>query len=158
MRFRSFLAALLPLTFAACLSGTEPVTYPNVPIESTTFASSLNVSLATSTKTATGLYYRDITPGTGKTVAVGDSINVIYAGYLATGNSFDDNAPPKPTFGFRIGANRVIPGFEQGVVGMKVGGTRQLILPPGLAYGTASNPGIPPNSVLVFNVQLISST
>lgn len=156
MRFRSILAALLPLTFAACLSGTEPVTYPNIAIENTVFDPSLNVNLATSTKTATGLYYRDITPGTGATVATGKTLTISYKGQLANGSIFDQSSTSQPTFDFVYGRGQVIPGFDQGFVDMKEGGVRQLIIPPSLGYGSAPNVGIPPNSVLVFSVTLVA--
>jgi FKBP-type peptidyl-prolyl cis-trans isomerase FkpA len=157
MRLKSLSAVLVPLAFAACLNGTETITYPNVPIESTTFATSLNVNLATSTKTATGMYFRDVTVGTGKTAAVGDSVSVYYSGALANGQLFDQLVSPATPYGVRVGANRVIPGFEQGLVGMKVGGVRQLIIPPALAYGSAGNSGIPPYSVLVFQVNMVAA-
>jgi FKBP-type peptidyl-prolyl cis-trans isomerase len=156
MRFRSLIAALLPLTFAACLSGTEPTTYPNIAIENTVFDPSLNVNLAASTKTSTGMYYRDVTPGTGATAATGKTLTISYKGQLATGSIFDQSSASQPTFDFTLGAGQVIPGFDQGFVGMKVGGVRQLIIPPSLGYGTAANVGIPPNSVLVFSVTLVA--
>ncbi|MDB4882117.1 MAG: FKBP-type peptidyl-prolyl cis-trans isomerase [Gemmatimonadetes bacterium] len=157
MRLKSLSAILVPLAFAACLNGTETITYPNVPIESTTFATSLNVNLAASTKTATGIYFRDVTVGTGKTAAAGDSVSVYYSGALANGQLFDQLVAPAAPYGVRLGANRVIPGFEQGLVGMKVGGVRQLIIPPALAYGSAGNSGIPPYSVLVFQVNMVTA-
>ena len=156
MRLRSLFAVLLPLTFAACLNGTEPVTFPNIPIESTNFAPALNVNLAASTKTSTGLYYRDITVGTGAAVATGQQATITYVGQLANGATFDQSNPSNPTFPFVLGAGQVIPGFDQGVLGMKVGGVRQLIIPPELGYGAASNGAIPGNSVLVFSVTLVS--
>jgi FKBP-type peptidyl-prolyl cis-trans isomerase FkpA len=156
MRLRSLFAVLLPLTFAACLGGTDSITYPNIAIENTTFATSLNVNLAASTKTANGVYYRDVTPGTGATLTTGQTATVSYKGQLANGVTFDQSTTANPTFDFVVGGNQVIPGFEQGMVGMKVGGVRQLVIPPALGYGTANDPIIPPNSVLVFNVTLVS--
>jgi FKBP-type peptidyl-prolyl cis-trans isomerase len=153
MRLSRALAVLAPLAFVACLNGTEPATYPNIPIESTTFSPTLNVDLAASTKTASGLYYRDLAVGTGKTVASGDSVYVRYSGALSSGQVFDQRTPAQPTFDFKLGTGYVIPGWDQGLVGMKVGGTRQLIIPPALAYGSAGYyPAIPPNAVLVFNI------
>jgi FKBP-type peptidyl-prolyl cis-trans isomerase len=154
---KSLLAVLLPLSFAACLSGSETITYPVVPIETATFAATLNVNLAASTKTASGLYYRDITVGNGTTVASGTKVTVYYVGNLAGGTTFDALAAPATPFGFTVGANQVIPGFDQGLVGMKVGGVRQLIIPPALGYGSAQNGSIPPNSILVFQVTLVSA-
>ena len=151
MRFRQFFVALVPLAFAACLSDpVDPTTnYPLVPIESTTFASSLNVNLAASTKTASGLYYRDITVGTGATIVSGTAIKVQYTGALANGNVFDSG-----TYSFTI-PGQVIQGWNEGILGMKVGGSRQLIIPSSLGYGVYGNGPIPPNAVLVFTVNPI---
>ena len=149
MRLRRLAVALVPLAFAACTSDSSTSAYPLVPIESTTFAASLNVNLASSTKTASGLYYRDIAVGTGKTVTAGDSLNVKYSGALANGQVFDSG-----TFGFTI-PGRVIQGWNEGLLGVKVGGTRQLIIPPSLGYGSSGSGPIPPNAVLVFTVQPI---
>jgi hypothetical protein len=149
MRLRHIAVALLPLAFAACLSDSATNNFPLVPIESTTFAPSLGVDLASSTKTASGLYYRDITVGTGKTVTAGDSLNVKYVGSLADGTVFDNG-----TFGFTIPGS-VIAGWNEGLLGVKVGGVRQLIIPSSLAYGASGNGPIPPNAVLVYTVQPI---
>jgi len=156
MRFRSLIVALLPLTFAACLNGTEVTTYPNIPIENTVFATSLGVNLAASTKTASGLYYRDITVGTGATATQGKSAGVYYVGYLSSGQVFDQLVTPATPFSFSIGTTNIIQGWNEGVAGMKVGGVRQLIIPPALAYGSSGYGGIPPNAVLVFNITLMS--
>jgi len=153
MRLTRFLSVLAPLAFVACLNGTEPQTYPLIPIESTTFASNLNVNLAASTKTASGLYYRDIAVGTGQTVAANDSVKVFYQGALTNGQIFDQNLGQAPA-GIRLGRGAVIKGWDEGLVGMKVNGTRQLIIPPALAYGSSGSYPIPPNAVLVFNVTI----
>jgi FKBP-type peptidyl-prolyl cis-trans isomerase len=148
MRFRPVLLALLPIAFAACLGdATTTTTYPLVPIENTTFASALGVNLATSTKTATGLYYRDIRIGTGATIVNGMAISVKYTGYLSSGTVFDAG-----TYGFTIPGN-VIAGWNEGLLGMKVGGSRQLIIPASLAYGATGAGQIPPNAVIVFTVE-----
>jgi len=155
MRFSRALSFLAPLALAACLNGTEPNDYPNIPIESTTFATNLNVNLGTSTKTSSGMYYRDIVPGTGATVATGDSVFVYYQGALSSGQLFDQVLSPATPFAFKLGNGYVIPGWDEGIAGMKVGGTRQLIIPPALAYGTSGYyPSIPPNAVLVFNITM----
>jgi FKBP-type peptidyl-prolyl cis-trans isomerase FkpA len=158
MRFRRFTALLLPLAFTACLEGSDVTTNvpANIPIEQTTFASSLNVDLATSTKTSSGLYYKDLTVGTGATATASSLVSVYYAGYLSSGQPFDSRTSPSQPFSFTNGANSVIEGWEEGIVGMKVGGTRQLIIPPSLAYGPQGRGAIPPNAVLVFTVQLVS--
>lgn len=148
MRLRPFLLALLPVTFAACLGDQTTTTVtPAVPIESTTFAASLGVNLASSTKTPSGLYYRDIRVGTGATIVAGQNLNVKYSGALANGSVFDAG-----TFAFTI-PGQVIQGWNEGLLGMNVGGSRQLIIPPSLGYGAAGSGPIPPNAVLVFTVE-----
>lgn len=154
MRLFRVLSVFAPLAFVACLNGTDPQTFPNIPIESTTFASNLNVNLANSTRTSSGLYYRDIAVGTGKTVASGDTVKVYYQGALSNGQLFDQRLSPSPTFDFKLGSGYVIPGWDEGLVGMKVGGTRQLIIPPALAYGSSGYLDIPPYAVLVFNITM----
>jgi FKBP-type peptidyl-prolyl cis-trans isomerases 1 len=152
MRFR-YLAALIPLAFAGCMGDTATNNYPLVPIESTTFASSLNVNLAASTKTASGLYYRDITVGTGATIVSGSVLTVKYSGAFPNGTVFDPGTNPlKFTY-----PGNLITGFNEGLLGMKVGGVRQLIIPPSLGYGASGtyDGAIPPNAVLVFTVNPI---
>ena len=126
-------------------------------IEETTFAPGLGVDLAASTKTASGLYYRDIAVGGGTAVANGKTIAIHYTGYFTNGSIFDINQAPETPFSFTVGNHAVIAGFDEGVVGMNVGGTRQLIIPADLAYGAAGNSIIPPNSILVFTVTVASS-
>jgi len=93
--------------------------------------------------------------GTGATAAVGDTVTVHYTGRFTNGTIFDSSVGATP-IQFQLGAGRVIPGFEQGIVGMKVGGSRRITIPPSLAYGAAGRQGIPPNSTLIFDVQLVS--
>jgi peptidylprolyl isomerase len=159
MRLRRLAAAVLPLAFAACLEGTTPTNpFPNIPIEQTTFAAGLGVDLAQSTKTATGLYYRDITTGTEPTATGTSTISVYYSAYFANGQKFDEIASPSTPLVRTLGATppQLIEGWEEGIVGMKVGGTRQLIIPPELAYGSQGYLQVPPNAVLVFNVNLVN--
>ena len=147
MRLRPLHFALLPIAFVACLGDATTTTTLAVSIESTTFASSLGVNLANSTKTASGLYYRDIRVGTGTTIGAGQLLNVKYSGALANGTVFDAG-----TYAFTIPGN-VIQGWNEGLLGMKVGGSRQLIIPPSLGYGATGSGPIPPNAVLVFTVE-----
>ena len=99
----------------------------------------------------------ELVVGTGATAAVGDTVTVHYTGRFTNGTIFDSSVGSTP-IQFRLGANQVIPGFEQGIVGMKVGGSRRITIPPSLAYGSAGagNGRIPPNSTLIFDVQLVS--
>jgi FKBP-type peptidyl-prolyl cis-trans isomerase len=80
-----------------------------------------------------------------------------YVGSFADGKVFDSNPAPKPVFSFRLGSGQVIPGWDEGLVGMKVGGKRQLVIPPQLAYGPNDYGPIPGNSVLVFTVDALSA-
>jgi FKBP-type peptidyl-prolyl cis-trans isomerase len=109
-----------------------------------------------------GLKYAEITVGTGTLAANGSVVFVHYTGWLAAdGTGFDSSAGQQP-FGLRLGEHEVIPGFEEGIVGMKVGGKRRLFIPAALGYGaTAVYDGdakviIPANSDLVFDVELVS--
>lgn len=107
------------------------------------------------TKTASGLQYWDIKVGTGKTADRGNTVKVHYTGWLTNGKKFDSSVGG-PAFSFRIGAHQVIAGWEEGVTGMKVGGKRQLRIPPASAYGKEGYPGaIPPNATLVFDIELL---
>lgn len=104
-----------------------------------------------------GLKYQDVVVGTGKVAASGDSIVVDYSGYLADGTEFDSSINRGQPFNFTLGQGQVIKGWDEGVVGMKVGGERKLIIPPALAYGAQGfPPTIPPNATLTFDVKLLA--
>jgi FKBP-type peptidyl-prolyl cis-trans isomerase len=108
------------------------------------------------TTTASGLQYWDIVVGTGATAAPGNSVKVHYSGFLTTGQKFDSSRDRGEPFSFPLGAGQVIKGWDEGVAGMKVGGQRQLRIPPGLGYGAAGAGGaIPPNATLIFDVELL---
>ena len=101
----------------------------------------------------------DLVVGTGKQARSGTTVKVHYTGWLYNngkkGSKFDSSLDRGEPFKFDLGAGEVIKGWDQGVVGMKVGGKRQLIIPPGLAYGERGAGGaIPPNATLMFEVQL----
>jgi FKBP-type peptidyl-prolyl cis-trans isomerase len=95
-------------------------------------------------------------PGKGAQAKDGDRVRVHYVGTLLDGSKFDSSRDRKKPFDFLLGAGQVIKGWDQGVAGMKVGEKRKLVIPPGLAYGQAGRPGIPANSTLVFEVQLLA--
>ena len=159
MRLRQLSVALLPLAFTACLSGSDynsSITAPNIPIEQTTFASTLNVDLTKSTKTSSGMYIRDLTVGGGAAVTSTSSVTVYYEGFLANGYRFDARLSPSDPYPVKLGTKSVIDGWEQGLVGMKAGGKRQLVIPPELGYGPYGYGDIPSNAVLVFNVEIVA--
>lgn len=97
----------------------------------------------------------DIVIGTGAEVKSGDTVVVHYAGTLQTGEEFDNSKKRGEPFVFKVGQGMVIEGWEQGVVGMKVGGQRILVIPPELGYGEKGIGPIPPNSTLVFSIELL---
>jgi FKBP-type peptidyl-prolyl cis-trans isomerase len=108
------------------------------------------------TTTPTGLQYWDIKPGTGTTAAAGQKVEVQYTGWLTDGHKFDSSVGTGRNFAFMLGQGQVIKGWDEGVAGMKVGGKRQLRIPPQLAYGDRGFPGaIPAGSTLVFDVELM---
>lgn len=97
----------------------------------------------------------DIKVGVGKVVGSGDYVTIHYLGTLENGKKFDSSYDRGEPFQTRIGVGEVIEGWDMGVVGMKVGGKRKLIIPPQLAYGDREIGIIPPNSTLIFEVELI---
>jgi FKBP-type peptidyl-prolyl cis-trans isomerase len=108
------------------------------------------------TKTASGLQYWDIRVGLGPLAKDGDHVKVHYTGWLTTGKKFDSSVDARQPFDFTIGKGDVIKGWEEGVSGMKVGGKRQLRIPPQLAYGEQGYSGvIPANATLIFDIQLL---
>lgn len=105
---------------------------------------------------AGGLQYWDIKEGTGTEAKTGQKVSVHYTGWLTNGKKFDSSVDRGQPFSFNLGANEVIKGWDAGVAGMKVGGKRQLRIPPELAYGDRGAGGvIPPNATLIFDVELL---
>lgn len=101
----------------------------------------------------------DLTIGTGATAVAGTSATCAYGAWLYSETAADHKGTQVDSsqLTFVLGANQVIKGFDQGVVGMKEGGTRRLIVPPSLAYGSSGNQAVPPNAALVFDVALITA-
>ena len=112
------------------------------------------------TTTPSGLIIDDVVVGAGKTAAAGQTVSVHYTGWLLfggeKGKKFDSSKDRGDPFGFPLGAGHVIKGWDEGVQGMKVGGTRKLTIPPELGYGARGAGGvIPPNATLIFDVELL---
>ena len=134
-------------SFMAC---GDDMTGPQA-IEDAEFASSLGINLANFTRTSSGLYYEDIAEGSGDPAAAGQEVEVSYAGWLTDGTEFDRGA-----FSFILGARQVVAGFDEGVTGMKVGGIRRIIIPPALGYGSQGSGPVPPNSIMIFRIEVLS--
>lgn len=162
-RIRSSVLAVTILSLGACSKAPSssasslPTDPANQVIATATFDPALHVDLTRSTKTASGLYYRDVVVGDGPVAAPGQTVSAGYVGWLVNGKQFDASPEGAP-YSFVLGAHRVIAGWDEGVAGMHVGGKRQLIIPSGLGYGpVGSAPVIPSNAVLVFTVELVSA-
>ena len=107
-------------------------------------------------KTSSGLQYMDLVTGDGREAHVGETAIVHYTGWLEDGTKFDSSVDRGDPFSFRLGAGRVIKGWDEGVVGMRIGTKRKLIIPPHLGYGSrGAGPIIPPNATLIFEVELL---
>jgi FKBP-type peptidyl-prolyl cis-trans isomerase FkpA len=105
----------------------------------------------------TGLVIEDTVVGEGAEAKAGQHVTVHYTGWLASGSKFDSSKDRGEPFAFPLGGRRVIAGWDEGVQGMRVGGTRRLTIPPELGYGARGAGGIiPPNATLVFEVDLLS--
>ena len=104
-----------------------------------------------------GLVKEDLVVGTGATAVAGDTISAYYIGSLANGTKFYSSyETTDPPITFQLGVGQVIPGWDMGIPGMKVGGKRRLTIPPSLAYGNQAYGPIPPNSTLKFDIELLS--
>ena len=156
-------ASRAPLTFAAmCLaaaaaagcgdSATAVVGTPSVPATET-FATSLTVNIAAMTRKSDNLYIQDLTVGGGAEVVAGRVLGMTYTGWLANATQFDSNVGGN-NFNFTIGRGEVITGWDQGIIGMRVGGRRRIVIGSALGYGTRGSGPIPPNATLVFMVEL----
>lgn len=107
-------------------------------------------------KLSSGVEYWDIVVGTGATATSGKVVGVHYTGWLADGTKFDSSVDRGKPVAFPLGAGKVIRGWDDGIVGMKVGGKRQLRIPASAGYGARGDGKVPPNAVLIFDVQLLA--
>ena len=149
---------VLPLALAAC--GGDDATGPAEVVlqdpAQISYASSLGVDLSSMELQASGLYLRDLEDGTGDPTVAGDVMVVHYSGWINDGTLFDSSHNPGREPFTLVAWDRVIAGWQEGLVGMRVDGLRQLVIPPQLAYGTQSpDPLVPAGSVLIFEVELL---
>jgi peptidylprolyl isomerase len=153
------------LTFGAC-SGDDDNTTLSTAASAAAHASASATKAAASatgvtalknpTTTPSGLKYEDEVVGTGAAATNGKKVSVHYVGTLLNGTKFDSSRDRGQPFTFTLGQGQVIAGWDEGVAGMKVGGKRLLDIPANLAYGSRSpSPAIPPNSELLFEVELL---
>lgn len=108
-----------------------------------------------SVETKSGLKIEDLKVGIGAEAKAGNTISVHYTGTLVDGKKFDSSLDRGEPLSFTLGIGQVIKGWDEGVAGMKVGGKRKLTIPPELAYGARAIGSIPPNSTLIFEVELL---
>jgi peptidylprolyl isomerase len=150
---KSHITNVLAMTAVACFAGTAMAApQQNAAVDGTKLAQ----AEPPMHKTPSGLQYQDLVVGTGASPRMGQTVTVHYTGTLTNGTKFDSSRDRGQPFEFPIGMGNVIKGWDEGVASMKVGGRRKLIIPANLAYGPRSpSPLIPPNSTLVFDVQLL---
>jgi FKBP-type peptidyl-prolyl cis-trans isomerase FkpA len=127
-----------------------------IDVRDVTFAPELGIDLDAMTRSSNGLYQQDLEEGTGTTALASRTVAVLYRGWLPDATLFDERQDAANPFRFRLGAGSVIAGWDQGVQGMRAGGVRRLVIPPSLGYGDRPMGSIPPNSVLVFEIRLLS--
>ena len=148
---------LFSLLCAACQSRVpEPEATKSVLLDPAPSASASAEPSAPPTPAVTELKKEDSAPGTGPACKAGDMVKVHYTGTLMNGTKFDSSRDRNEPFQFTLGQGEVIKGGDEGVVGMKKGGKRKLTIPAAKAYGASgSPPKIPPNSPLIFDVELV---
>jgi FKBP-type peptidyl-prolyl cis-trans isomerase len=135
---------------------TQPAPTPTTVNENTTLIASNTMSDANVVTTPSGLKYTELQEGTGATPQTGQKVVVHYTGTLEDGTKFDSSRDRGRPFDFNIGRGQVIKGWDEGLSTMKVGGRRQLVIPPELGYGARGAGGvIPPNATLIFDVELL---
>jgi FKBP-type peptidyl-prolyl cis-trans isomerase FkpA len=153
-RFRLLLVAAT-LSLTGCLNKLLDVPLPpddpsNPATE--TFDASTGVDISKMSKTEHGVYYFDTTVGSGAQLTNKRIVSLLYIGYLKNGAIFDRANATTPR---GLDLNVTLGGFSEGMLGMRIGGQRKMVIPSALAFGNSQQPGVPPNSTLIFDVQLI---
>jgi FKBP-type peptidyl-prolyl cis-trans isomerase len=158
-RFLVSIAVIASLVLiVACGGNEEKTTTPSVTANATAAQTGGGPPPVSSqpTVTASGLKIIEIKAGTGGEAQKAKTVSVHYTGWLADGTKFDSSLVRGQPLSFILGAGQMIPGFDEGIAGMRVGGKRRLIIPSDLAYGSKGRPpAIPPNAELTFDVQLV---
>ena len=119
------------------------------------YAPELHVDLHAMTRTASGLYLLDVRLGDGDQVADGDTVRILYAAWLPNGTLVEARSTPAEPAEFVLGDGTVIAGWEEGISGMREGGLRKLVIPPDLGFGRSGKPPVPPNAILVVDIELL---
>jgi peptidylprolyl isomerase len=147
------LAAAVGCAATGCASGGAAAPDPTA----IAYADELDVDFSRMERTSAGLWFEELAPGMGDTARRGDVVRIHYIGYLPDGTVVDSSLGRDPLT-FELGTREVIRGWNEGIEGMKVGARRKLVIRPGLAYGSRGREGsVPPDSVLVFEIQLLDA-
>jgi FKBP-type peptidyl-prolyl cis-trans isomerase len=165
VRSHSLTKKLIVAAAAAALAGTAWAAGPDSPEATAKAANTSRSSIKSDAKAEpkavtlpSGLKYVDLELGTGTEFKTNMLVLVNYEAWLADGTKFDSSYDRREPFNFKVGAGQVIQGWDEGVVGMKVGGKRRLTIPPALGYGEAgAPPRIPPNATLTFEVKALAA-
>jgi FKBP-type peptidyl-prolyl cis-trans isomerase len=142
------LALAVALALAGCAAAPPPA-----PVA---FAPHLGVELEAMVETPSGLRYRDVVEGSGPAAGPRHRVGIVYAGFLPDGTQVDAHLDRERPVVFELGSRAMIRGLEEAVRGMRVGGQRQVVIPPRLAYGHRRVGAVPPDATLVFLVELVS--
>jgi peptidylprolyl isomerase len=130
---------------------------PEMPVipELVDYHADLDIAIAEMKQLTSGLLYQDDSVGTGDSVTVGSTVAVHYTGWLPDGTQFDSSRDSGQPYVFQVGRGEVIEAWDEGMLGMQVGGRRKLVVPPALGYGESGYGPIPSNAILVFAIELM---
>jgi len=152
MNTRAIPLVLVVLAVGACLNVNEPEEIPSDPATET-YAPVTGVDISKMSKTQLGVYYKDVTVGDGAQLTDRRAVTITFVGYLRTGDIFDRAPSPRVYDLASIG----IIGVADGMIGMRIGGTRKVVIPSTLAFGARGQPGlgVPPNSTVIYDISLL---